>query len=50
MYSDAKDCVELGGEESSKIPDMGTQELVKECIFRVMVQENQPPPDYLFKP
>ena len=30
--------------------DMGTQDLVKECVFRVTVQDNQPPPEYLFKP
>ena len=28
---------------------MGTQ-LVKECVFRVTVQENQPLPEYSFKP
>ena len=28
----------------------GTQGLVKECIFRVTVQEDQPLPEYLFKP
>ena len=31
MYSDAKDCVESGGEDHPN-SDMGTQELVKECI------------------
>ena len=49
MYSDAKECVESGGEDHPN-SDMGTQDLVKECIFRVTVQENQPPPEYLFKP
>ena len=49
MYSDAKEGEELGGEEHPN-PDMGTQELVKECVLRVMVQENQPPPIYSFKP
>ena len=39
----------MGGEDHPN-SDIGTQELVKECVFRVMVQENQPPPDYLFKP
>ena len=49
MYSDTKDCVESGGEDKQN-SDMGTQELVKECVFRVTVQDNQPPPEYLFKP
>ena len=49
MYSDAKEGVELSGEEHPN-SDMGMQELVKECVLRVTVQENQPPPDYLFKP
>ena len=49
MYSDAKEGVESGGEDHPN-SDIGTQELVKECVFRVMVQENQPPPDYSFKP
>ena len=49
MYSDAKECVELGGEDHPN-SDMGTQDLVKECIFRVTIQENQPPPEYSFKP
>ena len=49
MYSDTKDCVESGGEDHPN-SDMGTQELVKECVFIVTVQNNQPPPEYLFKP
>ena len=49
MYSDAKECVELGGEDHPN-SDMGTQGLVKECILRVTVQEDQPPPEYSFKP
>ena len=49
MYSDAKEDVDLGGEEHPN-SDLGTQELVKECVLRVTVQENQPPPDYSFKP
>ena len=49
MYSDAKECVESGGEDHPN-SNMGTQELVKECVFRVTVQENQPPPEYSFKP
>ena len=49
MYSDAKEDVELGGEEHPN-SNIGTQELVKECVLRVMVQENQPPPSYSFKP
>ena len=49
MYSDAKEGMELGGEEHPN-SNMGTQELVKECVLRVMVQENQPPPNYSFKP
>ena len=49
MYSDAKECVESGGKDHLN-SNMGTQELVKECVFRVMVQENQPPPEYSFKP
>ena len=49
MYSDAKDCMELGGEDHPN-SDMGTQELVKECVFIVTVQDNQPPPEYSFKP
>ena len=48
MYSDAKEGVELGGEEHQN-SNMGTQKLVKECVLRVTVQENQPPPDYSFK-
>ena len=43
MYLDAKEGVELGGEEHPN-SDMGTQELVKECVLRVMVQEDKPPP------
>ena len=49
MYSDTKECVESGGEDHPN-SNMGTQELVKECVFRVTVQENQPPPEYSFKP
>ena len=49
MYSNAKDCVELGGEDHPN-SDMGTQDLVKECVFRVTVQDNQPPLEYSFKP
>ena len=49
MYSDAKEGMESGGEEHPN-DDMGTQELVKECVLRVTVQENKPPPDYSFKP
>ena len=49
MYSDTKECVELGGEDHPN-SDMGTQGLVKECIFSVTIQEDQPPPEYLFKP
>ena len=48
MYSDAKEDVDLDGEEHPN-SDLGTQELVKECVLRVTVQENQPPPNYLFK-
>ena len=49
MYSNAKECVESGGEDHPN-SDMGTQDLVKECVFRVTVQDNQPPPEYSFKP
>ena len=49
MYSDTKECVEFGGEDHPNW-DMGTQGLVKECIFRVTIQEDQPPPEYSFKP
>ena len=49
MYSDAKEDVDLGGEEHPN-SNLGTQELVKECVLRVTVQENQPPPNYSFKP
>ena len=49
MYSNAKECVELDGEDHPN-SDVGTQGLVKECIFRVTVQEDQPPPEYSFKP
>ena len=49
MYSDAKECVESGGEDHPN-SDMGTQDLVKECVFRVTVQDNQPSPEYSFKP
>ena len=49
MYSNAKECVESGGEDHPNL-DMGTQDLVKEYIFRVTVQENQPPPKYSVKP
>ena len=49
MYFDAKECVESGGEDH---PNSGrvTQGLVKECIFRITIQEDQPPPEYSFKP
>ena len=49
MYSDAKESVELGGEEHPN-SNSGIPEMVRECVFRVTVQENQPPPHYLFKP
>ena len=49
MYSDAKEGVGSGGEEPPN-SDLGMPEMVKECVFRVMVQENQPPPGYSFKP
>ena len=49
MYSNAKECVELGGEDHPN-SDMGTQDLVKECVVRVTVQDNQPSPEYSFKP
>ena len=49
MFSDTQDCVELGGEDHPNL-DMGTQGLVKECIFCITIQEDQPPPKYLFKP
>ena len=48
MYSNAKEGVESGGEDHPN-SDMGTQGLIKECIFRVTVQEDQPPPEYSFK-
>ena len=41
--------MESGGEDQPN-SDMGTQELVKECVFIVMVQDNQPPLEYSFKP
>ena len=49
MYSDAKEGVESGGEEHPN-SNIGTQDLVKECVLRVTIQENQPPPGYLLKP
>ena len=49
MYSDTKECVESGGEDHPN-SDMGTQDLVKECVFRVTVQDNQPPLEFSFKP
>ena len=49
MYSNTKECVESGGEDHPN-SDMGTQDLVKECVFRVTVQDNQLPLEYLFKP
>ena len=49
MYSSAKECVELGGEDHP-YSDMGMQGLVKECIIRVIIQEDQSPPEYSFKP
>ena len=48
MFSNAKDCVESGGEDHPNL-DMGTQGLVKECVFCVTIQEDQPPPEYSFK-
>ena len=49
MYADAKESVELGGEEPPN-SNSGIPEMVRECVFRVMVLENQPPPSYSFKP
>ena len=49
MYSDTKECVESGGEDQPN-SDMGTQDLVKESVFWVTVQDHQPPPEYSFKP
>ena len=49
MYSDTKECVESGGEDHPN-SDMGMQGFIKECILRVIVQEDQSPPEYLFKP
>ena len=49
MYSDANEGVELGREEPPN-SDLGMPEMVKECVLRVTVQENQPPPNYSFKP
>ena len=39
----------MGGEDHPNL-DMGTQGLVKECVFCITVQEDQPSPEYLFKP
>ena len=49
MYTDAKEDVELGGEEPFT-SDSGAPDMVKECVFRVTVKGEQPPPSYLFKP
>ena len=49
MYADAKESVESGGEEPPN-SNSGIPEMVRECVFRVMVLENQPPPSYSFKP
>ena len=49
MYMDAKEDVESGGEEPFN-SDTGTPEMVRECVFRVTVKGDQPPPSYLFKP
>ena len=49
MYSNVKECVESGGEDYPN-SDVGTQDLVKECVFRVTVQDNQPPLEFSFKP
>ena len=49
MYSNARDGMESGGDKHPN-SDLGTPEMVKECVFRVMIQENQLPPDYSFKP
>ena len=43
MYTDAKEDVELGGEEPFN-SDSGTPEMVRECVFRVTVKGDQPPP------
>ena len=48
-FSNAKVCVESGGEDHPNL-DMGTQGLVKECVFHITIQEDQPPPEYSFKP
>ena len=42
MYTDAKEDVELGGEEPFT-SDTGALELVRECVFRVTVKGEQPP-------
>ena len=49
MYMDAKEDVELGGEEPFT-SDTGAPEMVRECVFRVTVKGEQPPPGYSFKP
>ena len=49
MYMDAKEDVELGGEEPFN-SDSGNPEMVKECVLRVTVKGEQPPPGYSFKP
>ena len=49
MYTDAKEDVEFGGEEPFH-SDSGTPKIVRECVFRVTVQGDQPPPSYSFKP
>ena len=48
MYANAKESVESGEEPLNS--DSGIPEMVRECVFRVTVLENQPPPSYLFKP
>ena len=42
MYTDAKEDVELGGEESFN-SDSGNPEMVRECVLRVTVKGEQPP-------
>ena len=49
MYTDAREGVESAGEEPFH-SDLGTPEMVGECMFRVTVQGDQPPPSYSFKP
>ena len=49
MYSNAREGVESGGEEHPN-SNLGAPEMVREGVLRVMVEENQPPPNYSFKP